>query len=108
MKHRHSQPVAVEVIQLLLDVAADAASIVSVQPLPHHAHPVLPLVFVECKVLYLGSDATAAARVTLFRHRGWCPGGPKYILTGMGKRKSEGMRMEKKSWKIHLCLYVVI
>lgn len=48
---RHS-PVAVEIIQLLLDAAADAAAILSVQPLPHHAQADLTLMLVKCKVLH--------------------------------------------------------
>lgn len=57
-------PVAVEVFQLFLDVAADAAAIVAVQPLPHHAQADLPLVSVKRKVLHLGCDATPPAKAT--------------------------------------------
>ena len=55
-----TSPVTVEVVQLLLYVATDAAAVVAVQPLAHHAHPVLPLGPVEGKVLHLGGDAPAA------------------------------------------------
>lgn len=46
-------PVAVEILQLLLDAAADAAAILPVQPLPHHAQADLTLMLVKCKVLHL-------------------------------------------------------
>lgn len=59
---------AVEVVQLFLDVAAEAASVVPVQPLPHNAHAILTLVFVECKVLHLGSDALTPTRMTFLKH----------------------------------------
>ncbi len=84
-KH-HSQPVAVEVVQLLLDVAAEAASVVPVQPLPHNAHAVLTLLFVKCKVLNLGGDATTSARMALFLHYCWCPRRSRYVLTGVGRK----------------------
>lgn len=63
---------AVEVIQLFLDVAAEAAAVVSVQPLPHDAHTILTLVFVKRKVLHLGGDATTATRVALIVHYNRC------------------------------------
>lgn len=53
-------PVAVEVLQLPLHGAADAAAVAAVQPLAHHAQAVVPLLPVEGKVLHLGGDAPAA------------------------------------------------
>lgn len=53
-------PVTVEVVQLLLHLAADAAAVMAVQPLAHHAHAVLPLVPVECEVLDTRRDSLAA------------------------------------------------
>lgn len=64
---RPPSPVAVEVVQLLLHVAAQAASVVSIQPLPHHTHAVLPLVLVKRKVLDLRGDATTETRMGLAR-----------------------------------------
>lgn len=58
---------AVEVIQLFLDIAAEAASVVPVQPLAHDAHAILALVFVKGKVLDLGGNATTPTRMALFR-----------------------------------------
>lgn len=45
-------PVAVEILQLLLDAGADAAAVLSVQPLPHHAQADLTFVLVKRKVLH--------------------------------------------------------
>lgn len=79
----HFPPVAVEVVQLLLHVAAEAASVVPVQPLPHNTHAVLAFVFVKCKVLNLGGNTTAPTRMDLFRQRRWSLGRPRHILTGV-------------------------
>lgn len=51
---------AVEVLQLPLHGAADAAAVAAVQPVAHHAQAVVPLLPVEGKVLHLGGDAPAA------------------------------------------------
>lgn len=53
-----SSPVAAEVVQLFLHLAADAAAVVTVEPVSHHAHAVLPLGLVKGKVLDLGGDTT--------------------------------------------------
>lgn len=75
---------AVEVVQLFLHIAADAAAVVSVQPLADHAHAVLPLRLVEGKVFDLGGDATPPPRVALLCDRGpggpGCPGYLRYVL----------------------------
>ena len=52
---------AVHVLQLLLHGAAEAAAVVAVQPLAHHAHAVESLVLVEGEVLDLGGDAVPSA-----------------------------------------------
>lgn len=65
-------PVAVEVVQLLLHGAAEATSVVSVQPLAHHTHAVLALMFVKGKVLDLRGDATAKAWMGLVLHCSRC------------------------------------
>lgn len=76
---------AVEVVQLLLDVAAKAASVVSVQPFSHHAHAIVTLLLVKRKMLHLGSDAAAARRKSLFRR---CDGGlHRDVLTADRQRK---------------------
>lgn len=80
------QPVAVEVVQLLLDVAAEAVPVVSVQPLPHDTHTVLTFVFVEGKVLYLGGDAAATTGVTFLEHRRWSPGRSGHIFAGLEEK----------------------
>lgn len=64
-----ASPVATEVVELFLHVAAEAASVVSIQPLPHDTHAVLTLVFVKRKVLDLRGDATAQARMGLVLQR---------------------------------------
>lgn len=74
-----------KVIQLLLDVAADAASVVPVKPLPYDAHAVLTFVSVKCKVLNLGGDATTPTRMALILHNYWCPGRSRYVLTEAGR-----------------------
>lgn len=79
-------PVAMEVVQLFLDVATEAASVVPVQPLPHNAHAVLTLMFVKCKVLNLGGDATTPARMALIVHYNRCLGHLRYVLTGVGRQ----------------------
>lgn len=84
-----------EVVQLLLDVAAEAPSVVPVQPLPHNAHAILPLMFVKCKVLNLGGDATTPTRMALIMHYYWCPGRSRYVLTGAGKKGSQEGRVRK-------------
>lgn len=71
---QRSPPVAVEVVQLLLHIAAEAASVVSVQPLAHDAHPILALVFVKRKVLDLRGDAPTEAWVGLVLPFGRCLG----------------------------------
>lgn len=53
-------PVAVEVLQLSLHRAADAAAVAAVQPVAYHAQAVMPLLSVEGKVLHLGGDALPA------------------------------------------------
>ena len=69
-----------EVVQLLLHVAADAAAVVAVQPLADHAHAELPLLLVEGEVFDLRGDAPPAARVALLRHwRPGSPGRPRYL-----------------------------
>ena len=60
---------AVEVVQLFLHVAADAAAVVAVQPLADHAHAELPLLLVEGEVFDLRGDAPAAAGVVFVGHR---------------------------------------
>lgn len=96
-----SSPVAVEVIQLFLDVAAEAAAVVSVQPLPHDAHTVLTLVFVKCKVLHLGGDATAPARVALIVHHNRRSRGLRDIPSGGERKVGRG-----KKCKMYL-IYVI-
>lgn len=76
---------AVEVVQLLLDVAADAASVVPVKPLPYDTHAVLTFLFVKCKVLNLGGDATTPTGMALIFHYYWCPGHSRYVFTGAGR-----------------------
>ena len=77
---------AVEVVQLLLHVAADAAAVVAVQPLADHAHAKLPLLLVKGKVFDLGGDAPPAPRMAFVGHRSpRSPGGPghlRYVLAG--------------------------
>ena len=85
---------AVDVVQLLLHVAAEAASVVPVQPLPHNAHAILTLMFVKCKVLNLGGNATSPTRMALFRHYCWRPGCPRYVLTGV--RREQGRETHGK------------
>lgn len=58
---RRGSPVAVDVLQLLPDAAADAAAVVAVEPLAHHPQADLTLVSVESKVSDLGGDASAPA-----------------------------------------------
>lgn len=79
---------AVDVLQLLLDVAADAASVVPVQPLPHNAHAVLTLLFVKGKVLDLGGDATPPTRMALFVACHRRPGCSRNVLTGAEENHS--------------------
>lgn len=67
-------PVTVEVVQLLLHVAAEAAAVVPIQPLPHHTHAVLTLMFVKGKVLDLRGDATTQAWMGLVLHYSRCLG----------------------------------
>lgn len=57
--HRHNNhreysrsPPAVQVLQLFLDVTADAVAMVPVQPLPQHTHANLTFVFVKYKALH--------------------------------------------------------
>ncbi len=76
---------AVEVVQLLLDVAAEAASIVPVQPLSHDAHAVLTFMLVEGKVFYLGGNASTPTRMALLLHNYWCPWRLGYVLTEVGR-----------------------
>lgn len=97
----HSKPMAVEVIQLLLDGTAEAPSVVPVEPLAHDTHSIVTLFVVKSKVLNLGSDATTTSRMTFFLHCCWCAGCPRYILTGSGgggERKDQiGFKARKKT-----------
>lgn len=93
----HSLPVAVKVIQLLLHVAAEAAPVVPVQPLPHDAHAVLALMFVECKVLNLGGDTTAPTGMDLFRQSCWRLGCPRHVLTGVRRKTGSWKETKKKN-----------
>lgn len=88
-------PVAVEVVQLFLDVATEAASVVPVQPLPHNSHAILTLLFVKCKVLNLGGDATTAARMALMMRYNRCLGHLRYIPTAVGRRADRQEGREK-------------
>lgn len=74
---------AVKVVQLFLDVAAEAASVVSIQPLPHNAHAILTLMFVECKVLNLRRDASTQAWVSLVLRYNRSPGRLRYVPPGV-------------------------
>lgn len=55
-------PMTVQIFQLFLYLAAKAASIVSVQPLPHHTHPILTPLLIKSKVLHFGGNSTATMR----------------------------------------------
>lgn len=85
---------AVEVLELLLDAAAEAASVVPVQPLAHHAHAVLTLVFVERKVLHLGGDATSPAGLASVLHNHRRPGSSGHVLTE--GRETDGQAGRKR------------
>lgn len=97
---RVPSPVTVEVVQLFLHVAAEAASVVSIQPLPHHTHAVLTLMFVKGKVFDLRGDATTQAWMGLVLHYSRClgrrnvpPGVQGKVKTG--KESKEETRIEK-------------
>lgn len=55
-------PMTVKILQLFLYLAAEAASIVSVQPLPHHTHPILTPLLIKSEVLHFGGNSTATMR----------------------------------------------
>lgn len=90
-------PVAVEALQLALHGAADAAAVAPVQPVAHHAQPVVPLLAVEGEVLHPGGDALSApgpvqrASAVLFFPGGWGDGSqpaaptPHILEGGLGE-----------------------
>lgn len=96
MNRSISSPVAVEVVQLFLDIAAEAATVVPVQPLPHKAHAVLTLMFVKCKVLNLGGNATTSARMAFIVHYNRCPGRLRYIPARVGRKACRGEKVGKE------------
>ena len=91
-------PVAVEVFQLLLDVAAEANPVMPVQPLPHNTHAILTLGFVKSKVLDLGGNATTAARMTLLIHYYRCFGFLRYVPADVEERQASS-RVRKENLK---------
>lgn len=87
---------AVKVVQLFLDVAAEATSVVSIQPLPHNTHAILTLMFVKCKVLNLRRDATTQAWVSLVLHYNRSPGHLRYVPPGVWGKPGSLVKREGK------------
>lgn len=84
--YHFNPPVAMEVIQLFLHLAAQAPAVAAVQPLPHHAQTILTLGLIKGKVLYSGCNTAPSPKGGAYH----CSWGPADILaehTDRGGRK---------------------